>query len=228
MLDSESALASVIDQTNLTLGCTRDEIAAFSEEALVYRFHSVCVLANMVPYARRVVAGTATAVAACVSFPLGMDMAGTKAFEAREAQEMGATEIDMVIHTGRARALDSGYLASEVAAVRAVMPSRHVLKVIIEMPLLDREQAIAAARAAESGGADLVKTSTGFKGLKIRATLPEDVALLRSVLRPETGIKAAGGIRSLDDLEALVELGATRIGTSSGVAIMEAYRKRSG
>jgi deoxyribose-phosphate aldolase len=217
----------VIDQTNLTLGCSRDEIAAFAEQAVAYGFHAVCVLSNMVPYVARVVAGTSTTVAGCVSFPMGMDIAATKAFEAREAQEMGATEIDMVICTGRARAVDSGYLESEVEEVRAVVPSPHLLKVIIEMPLLNREQAIAAAQAVESGGADFVKTSTGFKGLKIRATLPEDVALLRSVLRPETGIKAAGGIRSLDDVEALVELGATRIGTSSGVGILEAYRRRT-
>ncbi|MGA9776260.1 MAG: deoxyribose-phosphate aldolase [Candidatus Dormiibacterota bacterium] len=228
MINSESDLARLIDQTNLNLGATRRQIQEFCEEALPLGFAALCVLPNMVPVASRATAGSATVVAACISFPLGMDLASTKTYEAREAQEMGAGEIDMVIHTGRARAADTSYIAREVGTVRRAVPSPHLLKVIIEMPLLSSEQARLAALAAEEGGADLVKTSTGFKPLKIRATTVADVLLLRAALGPSTGIKAAGGIRSLVELEAMVEAGATRIGTSSGIAIVEEHRRRLG
>jgi deoxyribose-phosphate aldolase len=118
---------------------------------------------------------------------------------------------------------DAGAIEREVGAVRAVLPDGVLLKTIIEMPLLTAEQASAAALAAERGGAHIVKTSTGFKGLNIRATMADDVRLLRAILRPGTGIKAAGGISSWPLAAAVIEAGATRLGTSSGAAILEQF-----
>ncbi len=128
----------------------------------------------------------------------------------------------MVINVALARSGNSNAITEEVRTVKEAIGPNHILKTIIEVPLLTKEQAIGAAVAAEKGGADIVKTSTGFKGLKLRATTPEDVQSLRSVLKPTTGIKASGGVSNLEKSMAVLDAGATRIGTSSGVAILDA------
>jgi deoxyribose-phosphate aldolase len=216
-------LAAVIDQTQLRLGACRAETAAFVTQAIESGFGAVCVLPNAIGIARRLTAGTHTRVVTVISFPLGADVPEVKRAEAVDGLERGADEIDMVIDVGAARAADAAAITRDVAAVREALPAGTVLKAIIEMPLLTDEQAVLAARAAERGGAHFVKTSTGFKELAIRATLPRDVRLLRGVLRPETGIKAAGGISSWKQASAMLEAGATRIGTSSGRAILDEY-----
>lgn len=216
-------LAAYIDQTSLGLGTAREEVRSFVAQAVEWGFFAVCVLPNMVPTARRVTAGTRTRVAAVVSFPLGADVPSVKAAEARSLVDMGADEVDMVINVASARATAYDAIADEVAAVRATLLDGQLLKVIIEVPLLTPEQATGAALAAERGGAHIVKTSTGFKGLKLRATTADDIRLLRSVLKPTTGIKASGGIRTTEDALAMIQAGATRIGTSSGVAIIEGF-----
>jgi deoxyribose-phosphate aldolase len=134
----------------------------------------------------------------------------------------------MVIDVATARMGEAGAIEREVAAVRAVLADGVLLKVIIEMPLLTSEQAVAAALAAERGGAHIVKTSTGFKGLNIRATTADDVRLLRSVLQPGTGIKAAGGISSWPLAAAVLDAGATRVGASSGIAMLDQFAAVTG
>lgn len=218
-------LAAVIDQTQLGLGVTRAEMQAFVSNAVQQRFACVCILPNMVTVARRVAAGTRTKVATVISFPLGADVPYVKRAETRDALERGADEIDMVIDVAAARMGDADAIEREVGAVRGVLPDGVLLKTIIEMPLLTAEQAVAAALAAERGGAHIVKTSTGFKGLGIRGTTADDVRLLRAVLQPATGIKAAGGVSSWPLVAAVLEAGATRIGTSSGIAILEQFSK---
>ena len=215
-------LKQVIDNTNLTMGATRGEVEEFVKTTVKRGFFSVCVFPNMVPIARRLTASTDTKVAAVVSFPLGGDTPEVKRYEALNCIELGAEEIDMVINVALARSGNFEAITEEVRAVKDAIGPNHILKTIIEVPLLTKEQAIGAAVAAEKGGADIVKTSTGFKGLKLRATTPEDVQLLRSVLKPTTGIKASGGVSNLERSLAVLDAGATRIGTSSGVAILDA------
>lgn len=215
-----AALAGYIDQTNLGLGASEEEIASFVTEAARAGFYAVCVLPNMLPLARRLTRGTETKVAAVLSFPLGADVSPVKEAEARSLVDRGADEIDMVINVSAAREGDVEMITKEVAAVRETLRSGQILKTIIEVPLLTEDQAVAAALAAERGGAQIVKTSTGFKGLKLRATTADDIRMLRRVLSPQTGIKASGGIRTTDDALAMIDAGATRIGTSSGVAIV--------
>jgi deoxyribose-phosphate aldolase len=226
-MDRESLLRT-IDQTLLTAGVSTAEMEAFVAQAIEYGFGHVCVLPNAVSTARRLTAGTRTGVVAVVSFPLGADVPEVKRAAAKAAFEGGADEVDMVVNLTAARMADAETVAREVAAVRDVVPDGAVLKTIIEVPLLTPEQAVVVARAVERGGAHIVKTSTGFKALGIRATSPEDVRLLRSVLRPETGIKAAGGIASWQQAAAMLEAGATRLGTSSGVAVVDEFCASAG
>ncbi len=220
---SKAELAAYIDQTHLGLGTSEQEVAAFIREAVELGFYAVCVLPNMVPLARRLTHGADTKVAAVVSFPLGADVAVVKAAEARALIDLGADEIDMVVNVSAARDRDRDSIIREVAAVREVMRGGQLLKTIIEVPLLTEEQAVAAALAAELGGAHIVKTSTGFKGLKLRSTTPADVRLLRNALKSATGIKASGGVRTTEDALAMIDAGATRLGTSSGVAILAGF-----
>lgn len=220
---TRAALAAMIDQTLLAADASPAEIEAFVATAVAYGFGHVCVLPAALPAARRVTAGTKTGVVAVVSFPLGADLSDVKRASARAALDRGADEIDMVVNLAAARMADGDAVSREVAAVREGMPPGAILKVIIEMPLLTRYRAVVIARAAESGGAQIIKTSTGFKALGIRPTSADDVRLLRSVLKPETGIKAAGGVSSWTQAAAMLEAGATRIGASAGVAIIDEF-----
>ncbi len=217
-------LKKVIDNTNLTMGAKRAEVEEFVTASVKSGFVSVCVFPNMVPTARRITAGSKTKVAAVVSFPLGADTADVKRYEALNCIDLGADEIDMVINVAEARMGRFDAITAEVKTVKDAIGSGHILKTIIEVPLLTEDQVIGAALAAEKGGADIVKTSTGFKGLKLRATTPEDVKLLRSILKPQTGIKASGGVSTLEKSLAVLQAGATRIGTSSGNAILDAAK----
>lgn len=222
------ALLAAIDQTQLAAGLPAADIEAFVAKAVAYGFGHVCVLPNAVSTARRLTAGTRTGVVAVVSFPLGADVPEVKRAAAQAALDQGADEIDMVVNLSAARAADAETVVREVAAVREGMRDAALLKTIIEMPLLTPDQAVTIARAAERGGAHAVKTSTGFKALGIRPTSAADVRLLRSVLRPETGIKAAGGIASWPQAAAMLEAGATRIGTSAGLAIVDEFAASPG
>lgn len=216
MLNSE--IPHLIDHTLLKPDATSDQIVKLCSEAREYGFASVCINPYWVPVAAQELVGSAVKTCTVVGFPLGANTTTTKIFEAGKALRAGAQEIDMVINIG---ALHSGDLAAVLADIRGVAEETHgagaILKVILETCLLTDDQKVTACKLSVEAGADFVKTSTGFSS---GGATVEDVALMRRTVGPSVGVKASGGIRSLADLNKIVEAGATRIGTSSGVAIM--------
>ena len=214
-------LAALIDQTALGSGLSEEYIRSFCREAMAEGFASVCILPNMVPAAAQVLSGSATKVCTVISFPLGMDLPETKIFETGDALQKGAQEIDLVLNVGAFKSGDYSALERELSGVIGAAHAAGALaKVIIETPLLTSRQIHEAALLCEGYGADIVKTSTGYRPILPRSTSVEDVKLLRSILRRETGIKAAGGIRSVQDALRMLAAGATRIGASCGVEIL--------
>ena len=215
-------IARLIDHTILKADASRDEVEKVCREALAYNFASVCVNPWNVPQAAEILRGSDVKVCATVGFPLGATLPEVKVFETQRAIFHGAQEIDMVINIG---ALKSGQLAVVEADIRGVVEASHagdaICKVIIETSLLARDEKIRATLAAKNAGADFVKTSTGFS---TAGATPEDVRLMRETVGPGTGVKAAGGVRTLEDLLKMVEAGATRIGASAGVKIVEQAR----
>ncbi len=216
----DPAIAGVIDHTILKPEATRADLLKVCREARQYGFASVCVNPYWVPLVRNELAGSAVKVCTVVGFPLGATSTEAKVAEAAAAVRAGAQEIDMVINVG---ALRSGDRLAVERDIRAVVEVSHragaIVKVILETALLDDPQKVVASTLAKLAGADFVKTSTGFN--KSGATV-HDVALMRSVVGPSMGVKAAGGIRTLADLEAMTAAGATRIGASASVKIVEA------
>lgn len=211
-------IARLIDHTLLKPEATPGQVEALCAEALSFGFASVCVNGSYVPLCARLLAGSAVAVCTVIGFPLGAMSTAAKVFEAEDALRSGAREVDMVLAIGRLRAGEAAYVAQEVAAVaQAAHGGGALLKVILETALLDEAQKELGARLAVEAGADFVKTSTGFGG---GGATVADVALLRRVVGQERGVKASGGIRSLADAEAMIAAGATRLGTSAGVAIV--------
>lgn len=206
-----------IDHTLLKPESTQEQIEKLLSEAKQYDFASVCVNPTWVKFAAEGLKGTDVKVCTVVGFPLGANTPEVKAFETKNAIENGADEIDMVLNIG---ALKTGNLDLVETDVRAVVEAANgtLVKVIIEACLLTEEEKVTACQLSVKAGADFVKTSTGFS--TGGATVP-DVALMRQTVGPDIGVKAAGGARSLADAEAFVEAGATRLGTSSGVAIIE-------
>jgi deoxyribose-phosphate aldolase len=219
---TESEIARLIDHTLLKPDATQDEIRKLCEEALQYHFASVCVNPWNVAQSAELLRASTVKVCTVVGFPLGATLSEVKVFEARKSIERGAQEIDMVINIG---ALKSGLLAAVEADILGVVGASHqgraVCKVIIETCLLTRDEKIQVSLAAKNAGADFVKTSTGFS---TAGATPEDVRLIRETIGPNTGIKAAGGVRTLEDLQKMVEAGATRIGASAGVKIIQQLR----
>jgi deoxyribose-phosphate aldolase len=212
-------IAALIDHTLLKPEATREDVRKLCQEAVRFGFASVCVNPCNVPLASKLVRRTNVKVCTVIGFPLGATLAKVKIQEAKEAIKLGAQEVDMVINIG---ALKSGDDKAVESDIRGVVQAAHrggaICKVILETCLLSREEKVRAARACKRAGADFVKTSTGFS---TGGATAEDVALLRSVVGPKMGVKASGGIRSLGDLRKMVTAGATRIGASAGVKIME-------
>jgi deoxyribose-phosphate aldolase len=219
---TESEIAKLIDHTLLKPDATQDEIRKLCEEALQYQFASVCVNPWNVAQSTEILRGSSVKVCTVVGFPLGATLPEVKVFETQKSIERGAQEMDMVINIG---ALKSGRVGAVEADIHGVVAASHrggaVCKVIIETCLLTREEKIQAALAARNAGADFVKTSTGFS---TAGATPEDVRLIRETIGANTGIKAAGGVRTLEDLQKMVEAGATRIGASAGVKIIQQLR----
>ncbi len=214
-----SELARMIDHTLLKPEATPQDVEHLCQEARTYHFASVCVNPLFVPLAAQQLAGSDVAVCSVVGFPLGATSTAMKVCEAELAVAKGATEIDMVIAVGLLKAGHSDQVREDIAAVAAVCHAQGaLLKVIIEAVLLTDAEKVAACEACKAAGADFVKTSTGFA--KGGATV-EDVALMRRTVGPEMGVKAAGGIHDYVGAMALIEAGATRIGASRGVAILE-------
>jgi deoxyribose-phosphate aldolase len=212
-------IARLIDHTMLQADATEGQIEQLCREAKHYRFASVCVNPTWVPLARTLLVDSLVKVATVVGFPLGASLPETKAFETERAIQGGAHEIDMVINVGRLKSGSHQVVFQDVTAVVAVAHrSGALVKAIIETALLTEEEKVAACVLAQAGGVDFVKTSTGFS--KSGATVA-DVALMRRVVGPSLGIKAAGGIRNLQTLQEMVAAGATRIGASASVQIME-------
>jgi deoxyribose-phosphate aldolase len=222
MLLTPQQIAQLIDHTLLKPEATREEISKVCEEALKYGFASVCVNPWNVPQAAELLRGSVVKVCTVAGFPLGATVPEVKAFEAQQSLERGAQEIDMVINIG---ALKSGLPDVVAGDIRAVVQTTHrgggICKVILETALLTREEKVQASLAAKDAGADFLKTSTGFS---IAGATPEDVRLIRETIGTSAGIKAAGGVRTLEDLLKMVEAGATRIGASAGVKIVEQAR----
>ncbi len=217
---TRAQLAALIDHTLLKPEATAAQIEQLCVEALHYGFAAVCVNAAYVRLAAQRLRRSAVAVCSVVGFPLGATLPEVKAYEAARALELGAREIDMVLHIGALRSDDERAVARDIRAVaKAVKAGGGLLKVILETALLTDDQKRTACLIAKRSGADFVKTSTGFFG---GGATVADVALLRQTVGPKLGVKAAGGIRSLAEAQALVAAGATRLGTSAGVALMEA------
>jgi deoxyribose-phosphate aldolase len=215
-------VAATIDHTLLKPDATRADIEKLCREAAEFRFATVCVNPVWVSLAARLLRGTAVGVCSVVGFPLGATTADVKQHETRRAIYDGASEIDMVINVG---ALKSGDLRSVERDIEAVTdPCRQcgvVSKVIIEAALLTDDEKITACTLSKAAGADFVKTSTGFGPGGATAA---DVALMRRVVGAEMGVKAAGGVRDLEGLKAMVAAGATRVGASAGVKIVQESR----
>ena len=212
-------IASYIDHTLLKPEAGEADILKVCAEAADYKFKSVCVNPLWVKTVKTALKGTGVLTCSVAGFPLGATPSDVKAFEARGAVLDGADEVDMVIDIAAARASDRGALVDDIKAVaEAVHAEGAILKVIIETGLLSDGQKVLACEAAVEAGADFVKTSTGFNGGGATA---EDVALLRRTVGPDLGVKASGGVRSLEDAQAMIAAGATRIGASSGIAIVK-------
>jgi deoxyribose-phosphate aldolase len=219
-MDSNVHIAQLIDHTLLKPEATREDIRKVCQEARTHGFASVCVNSYWVPLVAAELAGSQVKVCTVIGFPLGAMSSAAKVAEAEIALHEGAQELDMVLNVG---ALRLGDLAAVEADIRGVVDAAHhagaIGKVILETTLLTDGQKRQASSIAKQAGADFVKTSTGFGG---GGATVEDVALMREIVGPYIGVKASGGVRSLDDVQRMVAAGASRIGTSSGVAIIGA------
>lgn len=212
-------LAKMIDHTLLKPDATQQEIAQLCFEARKYGFASVCVNPTWVSLCAELLKGSPVKVCTVIGFPLGATSSETKAFETETAIRQGATEIDMVINIGALKARDLDLVARDIrGVVNAAHPRGAIVKVIIETILLTDEEKTIASLLSKEAGADFVKTSTGFAG---GGATVQDVALMRKAVGPEMGVKASGGVRTFEDAENMIKAGATRIGASAGVKIIQ-------
>ena len=206
-----------IDHTLLKAQATRSEIERLCQEAKKYQFMSVCVNPYWVAYANELLHDTSVKVCTVIGFPLGANTSSVKAFEAKEAVKTGADEVDMVINVGLVKdGLWNQVQADIKAVVDAAKPA--LVKVIIETCLLEHDEIVNSCQAAQQAGADFVKTSTGFS---TGGATVDDVALMRQTVGPDMGVKASGGIHTFEEAQALIEAGASRLGASKGVAIVQ-------
>ncbi|MCG8573200.1 MAG: deoxyribose-phosphate aldolase [Spirochaetes bacterium] len=210
-------VAGLIDHTLLKPDATEEQYDKLCEEAKQYDFCSVCVNSSWVSYVAKKLKGSKVKVCAVVGFPLGAMDSRTKAFETRRAIEEGAQEIDMVINVGALKSGNLKKVEEDIREVRRGCQKNTILKVIIETGFLTDDEKIMACQLSKKAEADFVKTSTGFgKG----GATAGDIALMRRTVGPKMGVKASGGVRTLNDVKLMVAAGATRIGASSGVAIV--------
>ena len=207
----------LFDHTILKADAREEDVARVCREAVEYGFASVCVNSFYTPLAVSLLKDTDIKVCTVVGFPLGMAAGKVKCFEARWAVEEGAREIDMVINVGAIKDRKDGEVREEIAQVKAACKDRALLKVIIETCLLTEEEKVRACRLAVEAGADFVKTSTGFSTGGARV---EDVALMSRTVGDKAGVKASGGIRDAKTAQAMVDAGASRLGTSATVSII--------
>ena len=211
-------IAKYLDDTLLKADATPEQIVKICEEAKTYGCASVCVNSGYVPLVSKELAGSEVKTCCVIGFPLGACTSEAQAAETTDSIEKGANEVDMVINVGRAKAGEWDYVKSDIEAVVKAAAGKALVKVIIETCLLTDEEKIKACQAAKEAGADFVKTSTGFStgGAKV-----EDIRLMRETVGPDMGVKASGGVRDFEKAQAMIEAGATRIGTSSAAGIVE-------
>jgi deoxyribose-phosphate aldolase len=209
----------MIDHTLLKPDATQQEIAQLCYEARKYGFASVCVNPTWVSLCAELLKGSEVKVCTVIGFPLGATASETKAFETETAIKQGATEIDMVINIGALKARDIETVAKDIrGVVKAAHAHGALVKVIIETVLLTDEEKTIASLTSKEAGADFVKTSTGFAG---GGATVHDVELMRKAVGPQMGVKASGGVRTFEDAESMIKAGATRIGASAGVKIIQ-------
>jgi deoxyribose-phosphate aldolase len=218
----DTAIAALIDHTLLRPDATASDIRKLCQEARQYSFASVCVNPYWVSLAAADLEGSPVKVCTVVGFPLGANSTAIKAAETEAATLAGAQEIDMVLNIGELRGENYEAVRRDIeAVVLAAHRANAIVKVILETALLDDHQKAMACTLAKLAGAEFVKTSTGFS---THGATVHDLALMRQVVGPEMGVKASGGVRSLDDLKKMVSAGATRIGSSASVKIIEATK----
>ena len=211
-------IANMIDHTILKATTTKEDVVKICNEAKEYGFFSVCINPANIELAKEELKGSDVKVCTVIGFPLGANTSAVKAFETKDAIAKGADEVDMVINIGALKDKNYELVYEDIKAVVDAVAGKAIVKVIIETSLLSKAEKIRASELSKKAGADFVKTSTGFS--TGGATL-EDVKLMRATVGPEMGVKASGGVRSYEDAVAMVEAGATRIGASSGIAIVE-------
>jgi deoxyribose-phosphate aldolase len=219
VIPQDQNLAKLIDHTLLKPDATQQEIAQLCFEARKYGFASVCVNPTWVQLCAQLLKGSPVKVCTVIGFPLGATSAESKAFETKTAIEQGATEIDMVINIGALKARDLETVARDIrGVVQAAHAKNIIVKVIIETSLLTDEEKTIASLISKEAGADFVKTSTGFAG---GGATVHDVELMRKTVGPQMGVKASGGVRTFEDAASMIKAGATRIGASAGVKIIQ-------
>ncbi len=214
---SAADLAGFIDHTLLKPEAVVSQFEQLCNEAVNYKFKSVCVNSSWVPFVAKKLRGTSVKICSVIGFPLGEMDTRSKAFEARNAIGNGAEELDMVINVGALKSGNLKLVEEDIRAIKRACRSTTVLKVILETGLLTDEEKILACEISRKAGADFVKTSTGFSGSG--ATI-HDVALMRRIVGPKMGVKASGGIRTFDQALALIRAGANRLGCGASVDIM--------
>ncbi|MFC6465481.1 deoxyribose-phosphate aldolase [Marinilactibacillus sp. GCM10026970] len=211
-------LKSYIDHTVLKPEATDLIIQQACLDAKKYDFKAVCVNPTWVSYVSDLLKGTDVQTCTVIGFPLGANTTEIKVAETKQAIADGANEVDMVINIGAMKSEDFGFVHDDIKAVVKAADHKAIVKVIIETSLLEHNEKIRACEIAKRAGADFVKTSTGFS---TGGATVEDIKLMRLAVGPEMGVKASGGVRTLEDAKAMIEAGATRIGTSNGIALVE-------
>ncbi|SDN79850.1 deoxyribose-phosphate aldolase [Alkalicoccus daliensis] len=219
-----NSIAGLIDHTLLKPETTKEAILSLCQEAAEYNFASVCVNPTWVALAAEELKDAEAVVCTVIGFPLGASTPETKAFETKNAIENGAAEVDMVMNIGALKGGDYDLVERDMKAVQEAAEGKALTKVIIETCLLTDEEKVKACEIALKAGLDFVKTSTGFS---TGAATVEDVRLMRETVGKHAGVKASGGVRSLEDAEGMIEAGATRIGASAGVQIVKGEQASS-
>lgn len=221
----KKTLASYIDHTILKADAQVKDVEKLCKEAAEFEFASVCVNAANTKQAAELLKGTVVKVCTVVGFPLGATLPQVKAFEAEEAIKNGAGEVDMVINVGALKSGQLDIVENDIKAVVAACKNKALLKVIIETCLLTNEEKVTACELAMKAGADFVKTSTGFS---TSGATVEDIKLMRKTVGPTMGVKASGGVRDLETSLKMIEAGATRIGASASVNIVNDMKAADG
>ncbi len=205
-----------IDNTLLKADATKEQIVSLCEESKKYNFKSVCVNPDYIELSKECLKGSDVLVCTVIGFPLGSMTTEAKIYETKDAIEKGADEIDMVINISKLKDKENEYVYNEIKKIKEACGT-HTLKVILECCLLTDEEIVRASKIAKEANADFIKTSTGFS---LHGATLKDVKLMRETVGPNMGVKAAGGVRTKEEMIEMIEAGATRIGTSSGPKLM--------